>query len=95
MNFQTFTSTNRIESMHGIEFLTMLLVDPSLLSRDSYWLPSNYNIFSKWILTIQISDPYHIAVMNDDIAKFGYDSMQQITKKPEFMKRTSLRTSIR
>ena len=25
--------------------------------------------------------PYHIAVMNDDIAKFENDSMQQITKK--------------
>ena len=42
------------------------------------WLPSNYNIFfsksrlSKWI-----------AIMNDDIGKFGYDSMQQRRKKYE------------
>ncbi len=42
------------------------------------WLPSNYNIFfsksrlSKWI-----------AIMNDDIGKFGYDSMQQGRKKYE------------
>ena len=33
--------------------------------------------------------PYRVAVMNDDITKFGYDSMQQITKKPKFMKSTS------
>ena len=30
--------------------------------------------------------------MNDDIAKFGYDSMQQITKNTKFMKSTSPRT---
>ena len=29
--------------------------------------------FSKW------PAPYHIAVINDDFAKFGYDSMQQVT----------------
>ena len=38
--------------------------------------------FSKW----------RIAVMNDDIAKFGYDRMQQITKNTNFMKSTSPRT---
>ncbi len=36
--------------------------------------------------------PYRIAIMNDDIGKFGYDSMQQRTKKTKFMKSTSLRT---
>ena len=34
---------------------------------------------------------YRIADMNDDIAKFRYDSMQQITKKTELMKTTSPR----
>ena len=37
--------------------------------------------------------PFDIAVMNDDIAKIGYDSMQQRTKKnTKFMKSTSPRT---
>ncbi len=36
--------------------------------------------------------PYRIAIMNEDIAKFVYDSMQQRTKgKTEVMKSTSLR----
>ena len=35
---------------------------------------------------------YRIAIMNDDIGKFGYDSIQQRTKKTKFMKSTSLRT---
>ncbi len=30
--------------------------------------------------------------MNDDIGKFGYDSMPQRTKKTKIMRRTSLRT---
>ncbi len=33
--------------------------------------------------------PYRIAIMSDDMVKFGYDSMQKRTK---FMKSTSLRT---
>ena len=36
--------------------------------------------------------PYRIAIMNEDIAKFVYDSMQQRTKrKTKIMKSTSLR----
>ena len=36
--------------------------------------------------------PYRIAIMNKDIAKFVYDSMQQRTKiKTKIMKSTSLR----
>ncbi len=35
--------------------------------------------------------PYRIAIMNEDIAKFVYDSMQQRTKrKTKIMKSTSL-----
>ena len=52
----------------------MWLVDAARLSRDSYWLPSNYNIFFEMAA-------YRMAIMNDDIGKFGYDSMQQIRKK--------------
>ncbi len=32
-----------------IAFLAIWLVDAARLSGDSYWLPSNYNIFSKWV----------------------------------------------
>ena len=35
---------------------------------------------------------YRIAIMNDDISKFGYDSMQQTTKKDKIYEKTSLRT---
>ena len=36
--------------------------------------------------------PYHIDIMNEDIAKFVYDSMQQRTKrKTKIMRSTSLR----
>jgi hypothetical protein len=33
---------------------------------------------------------YPTAIMNDDIEKFEYDSMQQRTKKTKFIKGTSL-----
>ena len=36
--------------------------------------------------------PDGIAVMNDDIGNFGYNRMQQIVEKPEFMKSTSAKT---
>ncbi len=58
-----------------ITFLAISLVDAARLSGDSYWLPSNYNIVSKWRLSKLI------AFMNDDIGKFGYDSRQQGRKK--------------
>ena len=34
---------------------------------------------------------YQIAVMNEDIGKFGCDSMQQIAKKRKIRRHTSLR----
>jgi hypothetical protein len=51
-------------------FLAIWLVDTARLSNGSYWLPSNYNIFFKMAA-------YRIAIMNDDIRKFGHD----VTKK--------------
>ncbi len=47
-------------------------------------LPNDYNI--------QNGALYRIAIMNEDIGKFGYDSMQQRTKKTKIMKKMSLRT---
>ena len=48
-------------------------------------MPSDYNIFFKVA-------PYRTVIINNDIGKFGYDSMQQRTKKTKFKKSTSLRT---
>ncbi len=48
-----------------ITFLVIWLVDAAQLSGHSYWLPSNYIIFSKWRLS------KYKAIMNDDIGKFG------------------------
>ncbi len=36
--------------------------------------------------------PYRIAIMNDDMVKFGYDSMQKRTKKDKIYDNTSLKT---
>ncbi len=64
----------------NIEIIVSIPTDRSFarpqLLRDSYWLPSDHNIFSNWRLN-------RIAAMNDDIAKCGYDSMQQIIKTYE------------
>ena len=56
-----------------ITFFAISLVDTARLSSDS-WLASNYNTFFKMAA-------YHIATMNEDIGKFGSDSMQQRTKR--------------
>ena len=60
----------RIHFEVSITFVAIWLVDAARLSGDSYWLPSDYNMA-----------PYRIAIMNDDIGKFEYNSMQQRTKR--------------
>ena len=57
-------------------FVLILLVDATRLSRDSHWLPSNYNIFQNWCLAVKL-------IMNENIRKFGYDSPQETSKKDE------------
>ncbi len=45
------------------------MVDAARLSGDSYWLPSNYDIFFK--MAAFKMDSYH----NDGTGKFGWDSI--------------------
>ena len=67
--------------------LAIWLVDAVRLSSDSHWPASDYNISFKMA-------PYRVAIMNEDVGKFGYDSMQQGQQKKDkiYEKRTFLRT---
>jgi hypothetical protein len=66
---------------HTVRSANCLFGKLSFGKMSGYRLTGNYNIFFQMA-------PYHIPVINNNIAKFGYDSMQQITKKYNLSPRT-------
>ncbi len=77
-----------------LEFSKDFQVTINFLQSDLSTQPDSHVIVTSCPATITFFKmaACRIVVMNNDIAKFGYDSMQQITKKTELMKTTSPRT---